>query len=129
MEKATLTFEEVCRYAELTGHKHREEPSKAKDYTGQFFKSCWSEAVVMVLYEAPRRTPRGKDKPEVMWWVIDSEGEICGLYSRNIRLMTPAKGLGISSDGYDKITWVLRKHTGGLLPKYESKKEKENESV
>lgn len=104
---AKLTFEDVCRYAELLGCEHREEPSRAKDYTGQFFKSPWTGYPVMILYEAPRRIPKNKDVPEVCWWAIDGLGNVGGLYSRTIRLMEPAKGLAISDAGYEKIMKVL----------------------
>lgn len=104
---AKLTFEDVCRYAELSGCEHRQEPSRAKDYTGQFFTSPWTGHPVMILYEGPRRIPKGKETPEVQWWAIDSLGNLAGLYSRTIRMMTPAKGLAIGDTGYEKIMKVL----------------------
>lgn len=109
MAKPKLTFEDVCYYAELCGCEHREEPSKAKDYTGQFFKSPWANKTVMVLYEAPRRTLRGHDKPEVCWWVIDSFGIMENVPARHIRMMTPARGLSIADVGYEKIFKILNK--------------------
>lgn len=107
MADRKLTFEDACHYAELRGYAHREDPSRAKDYTGKFFRSPWTGYPIMVLYEAPRRIPKGKDKPEVMWWVMDSLGDIAGIYSRNIRLMEEAKGMPLGDSGYNKIVKVL----------------------
>lgn len=107
MEKAKLTFEDVCRYAELSNCLHREDLSKAKDLTQTYYWNPWRNCYIMVLYEAPKRLLRGGVNPEVCWWCIDGEGELTNEASRNIRRMTPAKGLGITVDGYDKIMKVL----------------------
>ena len=98
-----MTFNDVCHYAELSGCPHREEPSRAKDLTQTYYWNPWRKRYIMVLYEAPRRILRGGTKPEVCWWCIDSDANISNEASRNIRLMEPAKGIGMSKEGVDKI--------------------------
>lgn len=102
-----LTFEDVCRYAELRGCPHREEESRAKDLTQNYYWNPWRRRYIMVLYEAPRRILRGGTKPEVCWWCIDGDGNISNEASRNLRRMDPAKGLAMYSDAVDKIQAVL----------------------
>ena len=102
-----MTFNDVCHYAELSGCSHREDPSRAKDYTQNYFWSPWRKRYLMVLYEAPRRILRGGTKPEVCWWCIDSDANISNEAARNLRLMEPAKGLGIGKEGYEKMMKVL----------------------
>lgn len=98
-----MTFTDVCHYAELSGCLHREDPSRAKDLTQTYYWNPWRRRYIMVLYEAPRRVLRGGTKAEVCWWCIDGDANISNEASRNLRLMTPAKGIGISDMGYEKI--------------------------
>ena len=107
MAERKLTFEDVCEYAEKVGCPHREEASKAKDYTGKFFFNHWKNKNIMPLYEAPKRTLQGKDKPEVCWWCIDSAGNIDNVPSRHLRMMDEAKGLAIWDCGYETIMKTL----------------------
>lgn len=119
MEK--LTYEQMCRYAEMTGHAHREDQSRAKDYRGQVFRSPWSQEEnvdVVVLYEAPRRTQKGKDKPIVCWWVMDKDGTICCLYARYLRLFKQVEDFNVSAYGYNNIKTTLNRHIGGLQNEY-----------
>lgn len=102
-----MTFNDVCHYAELSGCSHREDPSRAKDLTQTYYWNPWRGTHIMVLYEAPRRILRGGTKEEVCWWCIDCDANIYNEASRNIRLMTPAKGLGVSIQGVEKMTKVL----------------------
>ena len=102
-----MTFTDVCHYAELSGCPHREDSSKAKDLTQTYYWNPWRRRYIMVLYEAPRRILRGGTKPEVCWWCIDGNGNLMNEASRNIRLMVPAKGIGIGKEGYEKIITVI----------------------
>lgn len=102
-----MTFNDVCHYAELSGCPHREDQSRAKDLTQTYYWNPWRRCYLMVLYEGPRRILRGGTKPEVCWWVIDSDGNLWSEASRNIRRMDPAKGLRIGEEGYNKIMKVL----------------------
>lgn len=102
-----MTFDDVCHYAELSGCPHRADPSRAKDYTQAYFWNPWRKRYIMVLYEAPRRILRGGTKEEVCWWCIDCDANISNEASRNLRLMVPAKGIGISKEGSYKIEKVL----------------------
>lgn len=98
-----LTFEDVCRYAEKIGCLHREGPSKATDYTQHYFRNHWINQSIMVLYEAPRRTLKGHDKPEVCWWCISSDGRIHSIPSRHLRMMDEIRGMSIWEEGADMI--------------------------
>ena len=102
-----MTFTDVCHYAELSGCPHREDQSRAKDLTQTYYWNPWRKCYLMVLYEGPRRILRGGTKPEVCWWVIDSDGNLWSEASRNIRRMDPAKGLRIGEIGYNRIMKVL----------------------
>ena len=102
-----MTFTDVCHYAELSGCPHREDQSRAKDLTQTYYWNPWRKCYLMVLYEGPRRILRGGTKPEVCWWVIDSDGTLWSEASRNIRRMDPAKGLRIGEIGYNRIMKVL----------------------
>lgn len=114
MGQVNLTFEDVCRYAEMIGCEHREGPSKAKDYTQNYFWNPWRRRYLMVLYEAPKRMLRGCVKEEVCWWCIDCDARVSNEAARNLRLMTPAKGLGISKQGCDLMIKTLNNIQGDI---------------
>lgn len=103
-----LTFEEVCRYAELEGYEHREGPSRAKDMTQLYVKAPWNGRIFMVLYEAPKRTLKGHDEPEVCWWVIGCHGDIHSEASRNIRRMKLERGFSFTDEANEHIKKYIR---------------------
>lgn len=107
MADRKLTFDGVCEYAEKLGCAHRQGVSKATNHAGRFFYNHWQRRTIMALYEAPKRTLKGKDKPEVCWWCIDSAGNISNVPARHLRTMDVVKGLAIWDVGYDKIIKVL----------------------
>ena len=109
MAERKLTFEDVCIYAEKLGCAHREGVSKAKNHAGQFFYNHWTHRIIMPLYEGPKRAIKGKEKPEVCWWCLDSAGNISNVPSRYLRIMDAAKGLAIWTSGYDKIINIINK--------------------
>lgn len=109
MRERKLTFEDVCLYAEKLGCGHREGPSKAKNVAGQFFYNHWTHRIIMPLYEGPKRTIKGKNKPEVCWWCLDSAGNVSSVPSRYLRMMDAAKGLAIWNSGYDIIINTINK--------------------
>lgn len=80
-----LTFEDVVRYAELCGKKHREEASRAKDMAGLILNYPYNSKTIMVLYEGERRTVRGHDKPEVCWICVCPDGSLISVPARNLR--------------------------------------------
>lgn len=110
MAERKLTFQDVCDYAEKIGCGHRQGVSRAKNYAGQFFYHHWLHRVVMALYEAPKRTIKGHNKPEVCWWCLDSAGNVHNVPSRHLRTMDVAKGLGIWTSGYDTIIKTLKEN-------------------
>lgn len=104
----TFTFEEIIHYAEQNGYNHREDASKAKDYTGTFWMSPWSFEVVMVLYEGEKRILRGKDKAEVCWVCIFPDGSIGSIPSRHLRnYYIQQKGFSFSQAGRQRIADFL----------------------
>ena len=96
-------FEIVISWAENQGYEHRPDPSRAKDLSGLYVRSPWANKNYLVLYEAPRRTLRGQDKPEVCWWVVDCFGEIHSEASRNIRRMELIRGFGFEKTVAEEI--------------------------
>lgn len=99
MANYNFTFDEIVKYAESLGWKHRGEPSRAKDYTKTFWQTPYGE-VIMALYEGERRTLRGHDKPEVCWICIHSDGSVSSLPSRYFqRYMTEKRGFRFSEYG------------------------------
>ena len=103
MADRKLTFADVCEYAEKLGCAHREGPSRAKNYAGEFFFNHWRNKTIMPLYEAPKRTLKGKTKPEVCWWCMDSAGNVENVAARHLRMMDAVKGLAIWTCGYNTI--------------------------
>lgn len=104
---AKLTFEDVVKYAELCECEHRDEFSRATDYTGKFFHNHWIHQNMMVLYEAPRRVLKGHDKPEVCWWCIAEDGGIRNIPSRHLRMMDEKKGFVLYDKAYEMIEKAL----------------------
>lgn len=103
-----LTFDDVVKYAELKGYAHREEPSKAKDYTQTFWDYPWRpNTTIMALYEGERRTLRGKKEPEVCWICISCYGDIISVPSRHIRKMCEKRGFSFLPDVKDHIIKTL----------------------
>ena len=111
MTETELTFEDVIHYAEKIGCLHRGEPSKATDYTHRYFYNHWIRQYMMALYEAPKRTLRGHDKPEVCWWCLSSDGHIQNVPSRHLRMMDEKKGMPLWDEGYDMIVMELNNIT------------------
>ena len=101
MEERTITFEDVILYAEKVGCEHRPDESKAKDYSHQYFYNPWGNMPLMVVYEAPKRTLRGHEKPEVCWWCIDPYGRFHSVPSRHLRMMEQRPGFPLYEEGYD----------------------------
>lgn len=104
---AKLTFEQVVEYAEKVGCEHRGEPSRATNYTQHYFRNHWMQMNMMVLYEAPRRTLKGHDKPEVCWWCITPNGHLHSIPSRHLRMMDEIRGFVLWEEGYDLIMKTL----------------------
>lgn len=99
-----LTFEEVVKYAEIKGYTHREEPSRAKDYTKTYWEYPWiPNTTIMALYEGEKRTLRGKKEPEVCWICISCYGNIMSVPSRHIRKMKELRGFGFLPEISDHI--------------------------
>lgn len=99
-----LTFEEVVKYAEMKGYAHREDQSRAKDYTKTYWEYPWRpNTTIMALYEGEKRTLRGKKEPEVCWICISCYGDIMSVPSRHIRKMNAVRGFGFMPEISDHI--------------------------
>ena len=104
MANYNFTFDDVVKYAEALGWKHREGPSRAKDYTMTFWHSGWNGETIMALYEGEKRTLRGKDKPEVCWICIHGDGSVSSVPSRHLqKYYTQKKGFYLTENGKQKL--------------------------
>jgi hypothetical protein len=74
-----------------------------------FFWNHWKNIPIMVLYEGPKRTCKGKPEPEVCWWIIEPNGSIHSYPARNIRKMDEIKGFSLNYEGKAKINTIINK--------------------
>ena len=104
-----LTFDEVCRYAELCGKKHREgkSGSNLRDMTQEYLYHAYGNKTIMVLYQGERRVVRGKTEPEVCWICVGPDAELMSIPSRTLRMFCAQKGFGLTDKGKEKIFRVL----------------------
>ena len=108
MSNYRFTFEEVVKYAEYLGYQHRNEPSRAKDYTFTFWRTPQYDSV-MVLYEGPKRLIRGHKEAEVCWICIHEDGSVSSIPSRYFRnYFTQLPGFGFNDEGKQKVCDVIR---------------------
>lgn len=103
-----LTFEEIIKYAELLGYEHRDDISRAKDYTFTFWQTPNYDKI-MVLYEGQRRILRGHIEPEVCWICLHQDGFVSSVPSRYFRrFYIQLKGFPLTQEGKQKIADIIR---------------------